>query len=50
VSNDPNFGDKLEAVVGLHLDPKYEPVFSTDEKSQIQALDRAQSGLQMKKV
>ena len=50
VSNDPNFADKLEAIVGLYLNPpEHALVLSVDEKSQIQALDRTQSGLPMKK-
>lgn len=41
VSNDPRFVEKLEDVVGLYLDPpEHAVVFSVDEKSQIQALDR----------
>jgi transposase len=50
ISNDPNFADKLEAIVGLYLNPpKHALVLSVDEKSQIQALDRTQSGLPLKK-
>jgi transposase len=50
VSNDPNFADKLEAIVGLYLNPpEHALVLSVDEKSQIQALDRTQPGLPMKK-
>ena len=50
VSNDPNFEDKLEAIVGLYLNPpEHALVLSVDEKSQIQALDRTQPGLPMKK-
>ena len=50
VSNDPAFAEKVEDVVGLYLDPPYKAVvFSVDEKSQIQALDRSQPGLPMKK-
>lgn len=49
VSNDPQFADKLRDVVGLYLDPPEKAVvFSVDEKSQIQALDRTQPGLPMK--
>ena len=49
VSNDPNFADKLEAIVGLYLNPpEHALVLSVDEKSQIQALDRTQPGLPMK--
>jgi transposase len=50
VSNDPEFADKLEAIVGLYLHPpEHALVLSVDEKSQIQALDRTQPGLPMKK-
>jgi len=50
VSNDPHFAEKLEDVVGLYLHPPDNAlVFSVDEKSQIQALDRTQPGLPMKK-
>lgn len=50
VSNDPNFADKLEDIVGLYLcPPEHALVLSVDEKSQIQALDRTQPGLPMKK-
>ena len=50
VSNDPNFADKLEAIVGLYLNPpEHALVLSADEKSQIQALDRTQPGLPMKR-
>src|SRR6267154_1259975 len=49
-SNDPNFADKLEAIVGLYLNPpEHALVLSVDEKSQIQALDRTQPGLPLKK-
>ena len=44
------FEEKLRDVVGLYLDPPHNAaVFSFDEKSQIQALDRTQPGLPMKK-
>jgi transposase len=50
LSNDPNFADKLRDVVGLYVDPPaHAIVLSVDEKSQIQALDRTQPGLPMKK-
>jgi transposase len=50
VSTDPAFLTKLEDVVGLYLNPPEKAiVFSIDEKSQIQALDRTQPGLPMKK-
>lgn len=49
ISNDPHFEDKLRDVVGLYVDPPEKAiVFSVDEKSQIQALDRTQPGLPMK--
>ena len=48
--NDPRFEEKLRDVVGLYLDPpENAAVFSFDEKSRIQALDRTQPGLPMKK-
>jgi transposase len=50
LSRDPQFIEKLHDVVGLYVDPpKKALVFSVDEKSQIQALDRTQPGLPMKK-
>src|ERR1700690_73357 len=50
LSNDPRFVDKLRDVVGLYVDPPaHAIVLSVDEKSQIQALDRTQPGLPMKK-
>ena len=50
VSRDPNFVAKVEDVVGLYLNPPDKAlVLSVDEKSQIQALDRTQPGLPMKK-
>ena len=50
VSNDPNFEEKLTDVVGLYLNPPENAVvFSVDEKSSIQALDRTQPGLPLKK-
>ena len=50
VSADPEFVTKLRDVVGLYLDPpKRAVVFSVDEKSQIQALNRTQPGLPLKK-
>ena len=50
LSNDPEFVDKLRGVVGLDLHlPAYAVVLSVDEKSQIQALDRTQPGLPMKR-
>lgn len=50
LSNDPRFEEKLQDVVGLYLDPPENAVvFSFDEKSSIQALDRTQPGLPLKK-
>ncbi len=50
LSNDPQFVEKLHDVVGLYLNPPERAVvFSVDEKSQIQALDRTQPGLPLKK-
>jgi len=49
VSNDPKFAEKLEAIVGLYLNPpEHAIVLCADEKSQIQALDRTQPGLPIK--
>ena len=50
LSSDPAFGDKLTEIVGLYVDPPaHAVVLSIDEKSQIQALDRTQPGLPIKK-
>src|ERR1019366_610337 len=50
LSNDPNFAEKLQDVIGLYMNPPENAlVFCVDEKSQIQALDRTQPGLPMKK-
>jgi transposase len=50
LSRDPRFIEKLHDVVGLYLNPpEHALVFSVDEKSQIQALDRTQPGLPMKR-
>ena len=50
VSNDPRFVEKLEDIVGLYLNaPEHALVLSCDEKSQVQALDRTQPGLPLKK-
>jgi transposase len=50
LSNDPKFAAKVQDVVGLYVDPpEHALVLSVDEKSQIQALDRTQPGLPMKK-
>ena len=50
LSNDPDFAGKVVDVVGLYLNPpEHALVLCVDEKSQIQALDRTQPGLPMKK-
>ena len=50
LSRDPAFVDKLHDIVGLYVSPPaHAVVLSVDEKSQIQALDRTQPGLPMKK-
>jgi transposase len=50
LSNDPAFAEKLTEIVGLYVaPPAHAVVLSVDEKSQIQALDRTQPGLPMKK-
>ncbi len=50
LSNDPAFAEKLHNVVGLYVSPPaHAVVLSVDEKSQIQALDRTQPGLPLKK-
>ena len=50
LSNDPEFVAKLRDIVGLYVDPPaHAVVLSLDEKSQIQALDRTQPGLPIKK-
>jgi transposase len=50
LSNDPKFTEKLKDIVGLYLNPpEHAIVLCCDEKSQIQALDRTQPGLPMKK-
>ena len=50
VSNDPFFEEKVTDVVGLYMSPPDKAlVLCVDEKSQIQALDRTQPGLPMKK-
>ena len=50
LSNDPAFVEKLHDIVGLYMNPpEHALVLSVDEKSQIQALDRTQPGLPMKK-
>ena len=50
ISNDPEFAEKLEDIVGLYLNPpEHALVLCVDEKSQIQALDRTQPGLPLKR-
>jgi transposase len=50
LSNDPRFVEKLNDIVGLYLNPPdHAIVLSCDEKSQIQALDRTQPSLPLKK-
>jgi transposase len=50
LSNDPAFVEKLTDIVGLYVaPPAHAVVLSVDEKSQIQALDRTQPGLPLKK-
>jgi len=50
LSNDPKFAEKVVDIIGLYLNPPDKAlVLSVDEKSQIQALDRSQPGLPMKK-
>jgi transposase len=50
VSNDPEFAAKVKNIVGFYMNPPDKAiVLSVDEKSQIQALDRTQPGLPMKK-
>ena len=50
LSNDPQFVEKVVDVVGLYLNPpEHALVMCVDEKSQIQALDRTQPGLPLKK-
>jgi len=50
VSNDKHFAEKLEDIVGLYLDPpEHALVLCCDEKCQIQALDRTQPGLPLKR-
>ena len=50
LSNDKDFAKKLRKVVGLYISPPaHAVVLSVDEKSQIQALDRTQPGLPLKK-
>ena len=50
LSTDPKFVEKLRDIVGLYLNPpEHAIVLSVDEKSQIQALDRTQPLLPMRK-
>jgi transposase len=50
LSNDPLFAEKLQDVVGLYVNPpEHAVVLCADEKSQIQALDRTQPGLPIKR-
>lgn len=50
LSNDPQFAAKVRNIVGLYVaPPAHAIVLSLDEKSQIQALDRTQPGLPLKK-
>ena len=50
LSNDPKFVEKLVDVVGLYLNPpEHALVLCADEKSQVQAPDRTQPGLPMKR-
>jgi hypothetical protein len=50
VSHDPLFAEKLEDIVGLYMaPPEHALVLCCDEKSQVQALDRTQPGLPMKR-
>jgi transposase len=50
ISRDKHFVEKLYDVVGLYLNPPDKSlVLCVDEKSQIQALDRTQPGLPLKK-
>ena len=50
LSNDRAFAEKLHDVIGLYVaPPAHAVVLSVDEKSQIQALDRTQPGLPLKK-
>lgn len=50
ISRDPQFIEKLEDIVGLYMSPpEHALVLCCDEKSQVQALDRTQPGLPLKK-
>lgn len=50
LANDPAFAEKLHAIVGLYVaPPAHAGGLGLDEKSQIQALERTQPGLPLKK-
>ena len=50
ISKDPNFAETVHGLIGLYLNPpEHALVLCCDEKSQIQALDRTQPGLPLKK-
>src|SRR5256886_11509904 len=50
LSKDPLFAEKVEDIVGLYLNPpEHALVLCADEKSQVQALDRTQPGLPLKR-
>jgi transposase len=50
ISNDPHFEEKVTDVVGLYMSPPDKAlVLCVDEKTQVQALDRTQPGLPIKK-
>ncbi|MDP1533840.1 MAG: IS630 family transposase [Rubrivivax sp.] len=50
IARDPKFGEKLEEIVGRYMSPPEQAlVLCCDEKSQVQALDRTQPGLPLKK-
>jgi transposase len=50
ISRDPRFIEKLEDIIGLYMaPPEHALVLCCDEKSQVQALDRTQPGLPLKK-
>jgi transposase len=50
LSTDPKFAEKLRGIVGLYVDPPaHAVVLSVDERCQIQALDRTQPGLPLKR-
>lgn len=50
ISKDPKFAERIHGVIGLYMNPpEHALVLCCDEKSQIQALDRTQPGLPLKK-